>query len=57
MMTNRAGFSPRHAREIAYELLHKTTHVMDIQREEEAHLREVNTKKVLSIPVAQGFSS
>ena len=42
----RAGFSPRTAREIAYQLLHKTSHVMEaIQREEDERLRQIGVTR------------
>ena len=54
-----AGFSPKRAREIAWQLLHKTTHVMEaIQREEEDHLRKVGVQadKVLTRMARLGFA-
>lgn len=42
----RAGFSPRTAREIAYQLLHKTSHVMEaIQRDEDERLRKIGVSR------------
>lgn len=53
-----AGFSPKTAREIAYQLLNKTSHVMEaIRREEEERLHEVgvHVEKVLTRMARLGF--
>ena len=54
----RAGYSPKTATVIAYELLHKTSHVIEaIRREEEDHLRKVGVQadKVLTRMVQIGY--